>query len=104
MSGRAALAHLVRKVSVSLLNLTADPATANTPTILVGVDLGAPNFDGELEELALLAKTAGMKPVARVTCKRRAPDAALFIGSGKADEIKLLAAQLGAKEVLFDQS
>jgi GTP-binding protein HflX len=74
------------------------------PTILVGVDLGLPNFDGELEELGLLAQTAGMQPVARVTCKRRAPDAALFIGSGKADEIKLLAAQMGATEILFDQS
>jgi GTP-binding protein HflX len=68
------------------------------------VDLGTPNFDGELEELGLLAQTAGMTPVARVTCKRRAPDAALFVGSGKADEIKLLAAQVGASEVLFDQS
>ncbi len=73
-------------------------------TILVGVDLGLPNFDSELEELGLLAQTAGMQPVARVTCKRRAPDAALFIGSGKADEIKLLAAQMGATEILFDQS
>ena len=74
------------------------------PTILVGVDLGFPNFDGALEELGLLAQTAGLVPVARVTCKRKAPDAALFIGSGKADEIKLLASQLGAVEVLFDQS
>ena len=73
-------------------------------TILVGVDLGLPHFDGELEELGLLAQTAGMQPVARVTCKRRAPDAALFIGSGKADEIKLLAAQVGATEILFDQA
>jgi GTP-binding protein HflX len=84
--------------------LTAALPSAKTPTILVGVDLGAPNFDGQLEELGLLAQTAGMEPVARVTCKRRAPDAALFIGSGKADEIKLLATQLGAKEVLFDQA
>jgi GTP-binding protein HflX len=68
------------------------------------VDLGLPNFDGELEELGLLAQTAGLSPVARITCKRRAPDAALFIGSGKADEIKLLATQLGAAEILFDQS
>ncbi len=70
----------------------------------MGVDLGGPNFDGQLEELGLLAQTAGMVPVARVTCKRKAPDAALFIGSGKADEIKLLATQVGAKEILFDQS
>ena len=70
----------------------------------MGVDLGMPNFDGELEELGLLAQTAGLNPVARITCKRKAPDAALFVGTGKADEIMLLAAQLGAKEVLFDQS
>ncbi len=72
--------------------------------ILVGVDLGTPNFDHTLEELGLLAQTAGMQPIERVTCKRRAPDAALFIGSGKADEIKMLASQVGATEVLFDQS
>lgn len=73
-------------------------------TILVGVDLGLPHFDGELEELGLLARTAGLDPVARITCKRRAPDAALFVGTGKADEIKLLAQQHGAQEILFDQS
>lgn len=72
--------------------------------LLVGVDFGHPNFDGELQELGLLAQTAGMAPVARVTCKRRAPDAALFVGSGKAEEIKALAQQSGATEVLFDQS
>ncbi len=72
--------------------------------ILVGVDLGLPNFDAGLEELGLLAQTAGLQPVARVVCKRRAPDAALFIGSGKADEIKLLALETGASEILFDQS
>jgi len=80
------------------------PDRRPAPTLLVGVDLGLPNFDGELEELGLLAQTAGLNPVARLTCKRKAPDAALFVGSGKADEIKLLATQLGAVEVLFDQS
>lgn len=72
--------------------------------LLVGVDFGFPHFDGGLEELALLAKTAGMEPVAHLTCKRKAPDAALFVGSGKADEIRMLAQMHGAKEVLFDQS
>nr|MDP2190197.1 GTPase HflX [Rhodoferax sp.] len=80
------------------------PDRQSAPTLLVGVDFGLPNFDGELEELGLLAQTAGLNPVARVTCKRKAPDAALFVGSGKADEIKLLATQMGAVEVLFDQS
>ncbi len=80
------------------------PDKTPAPTILVGVDFGLPHFDAELEELGLLAETAGLQPVARLTCKRRAPDAALFVGSGKADEIKQLAQALGATEVLFDQS
>lgn len=74
------------------------------PVLLVGVDFGASHFDGGLEELGLLAETAGMHPVARLTCKRKAPDAALFVGSGKADEIRTLAHMHGATEVLFDQS
>ena len=70
----------------------------------MGVDLGVEHFDSTLDELGQLAQTAGMDPVARVVCKRRAPDAALFVGTGKADEIKLLAQSLGAQEILFDQS
>jgi GTPase len=79
-------------------------AVATVSVVLVGVDLGLPHFDGELEELGLLAQTAGMTPVARITCKRKAPDAALFIGTGKADEIKAIAEAHGATEILFDQS
>jgi GTPase len=81
---------------------TSTPAT--TPVILIGVDFGEPHFDQELQELGLLAQTAGLEPVARVTCKRKAPDAALFVGSGKADEIKALMLETGAQEVLFDQA
>ena len=72
--------------------------------MLVGVDFGLPHFDLELDELSQLALTAGLRPVAKMTCKRKAPDAALFVGSGKADEIKFMAEQMGAQEVLFDQS
>lgn len=72
--------------------------------VLVGVDFGHPHFDHGLEELGLLAKTAGFRVAERVTCKRRAPDPALFVGSGKADEIKALALGAGATEVLFDQA
>lgn len=79
-------------------------AQPSASVLLVGVDFGLPHFDGELEELGLLAQTAGLKPVARLTCKRKAPDAALFVGSGKADEIRTLAQMHGATEVVFDQS
>ncbi len=70
----------------------------------MGVDLGLPHFDEDLDELAQLASTSGLVPVARMTCKRRAPDAALFVGSGKAQEIKEMAVLHGASEILFDQA
>lgn len=63
-----------------------------------------PHFDAELQELGLLAQTAGFAVADRVSCKRRAPDPALFIGSGKAEEIRMLAQSTGASEVLFDQA
>jgi GTP-binding protein HflX len=68
------------------------------------VDFGLPHFDAELEELGLLAQTAGLEPVARLVCKRKAPDAALFVGSGKAGEIRELAELHRASEVVFDQA
>jgi GTP-binding protein HflX len=71
---------------------------------LVGVDFGHAHFDGDLIELGLLAQTAGFDVAERVSCKRRAPDPALFVGTGKAEEIKMLAQSTGASEVLFDQS
>lgn len=86
------------------MGVKTDPSEGRTPVLLVGVDFGLPHFDGELEELGLLAQTAGMIPVGRLTCKRKAPDAALFVGSGKADEIRTAAQMHGAAEVLFDQA
>jgi GTP-binding protein HflX len=73
--------------------------------ILVGVEIGrSGHFDPTLDELALLAESAGDTPVARVIARRQAPDAALFVGSGKADEIKLLVQAHQAHTVLFDQA
>ena len=54
---------------------------------LVGIDFGAGDFDASLEELALLAHSAGAEPITTITAKRSSPDAAYFVGSGKADEI-----------------
>jgi GTP-binding protein HflX len=72
--------------------------------ILVGVDIGQASFDATLDELAQLAESAGYRVCDKVVCRRRAPDAALYVGSGKADEIGALAAAHGASEVLFDQA
>jgi len=80
-------------------------ASLNNRVVLVGVDLGPDwAFDPSLDELEQLASSAGDQAVARITAKRRAPDPALFVGSGKADEIKVLVAEHVAHGVLFDQA
>jgi GTP-binding protein HflX len=71
----------------------------------VGVDFGRhSSFDPTLDELSLLAESAGDQPVARLTAKRQSPDPALFVGTGKADEIKALVEQHQAHCVIFDQA
>jgi GTP-binding protein HflX len=80
-------------------------AQAEPRVVLVGVDFGpGASYDPTLDELALLAESAGDVPVAKITTKRRAPDAALFVGSGKADEIKAIVTLYQAHGVIFDQS
>ena len=82
----------------------ADTLGAPAKAILVGVDFGKGHFDATLDELAQLAESAGDVAVERVVCRRQAPDPALFVGSGKADEIKALVLGHGAEAVLFDQA
>ncbi len=72
--------------------------------VLVGVDFGKLDFLASLEELALLSKTAGAEPVASVTGKRASPDAALFVGSGKADEVLGAVKDLNAELVIFNHT
>lgn len=54
---------------------------------LVGIDFGIGDFSASLEELALLARSAGADPITTITAKRSSPDPKHFVGSGKADEI-----------------
>lgn len=75
--------------------------------ILVGVELnGAPghlSLDDSLAELALLAKTAGLKVVGSISQRLDTPNPATFIGTGKLEELHLLVTELGATVVIFDE-
>jgi len=89
----------------SAVDKAASPQGDAARAVLVGVDLGpGSSFDPTLDELALLAESAGDETVARLTARRKAPDAALFVGSGKADEIKALVQTHHAHGVIFDQA
>ena len=55
-----------------------------------------------LQELEKLIETAGGSVVAQVLAKRNAPDAATYIGKGKAEEVKSLYKRDEATLVVFD--
>ena len=71
---------------------------------LVGVDFGKGDFLASLEELSLLTKSAGAEPIVSITGRRAGPDAALFVGSGKADEIGDAVADLGLDLVIVNHA
>ena len=70
--------------------------------ILVALDFGTPDFAESVAEFRLLASGAGLDILGEVQGKRSRPDAALFVGSGKADEIAALVAATDAEVVIFN--
>jgi GTP-binding protein HflX len=70
--------------------------------VLASLDFGDPDYSESLEELKLLASSAGLDVAAVVEGKRAKPDAALFAGSGKADEIGDAARAADASLVIFN--
>jgi GTP-binding protein HflX len=70
--------------------------------LLVRIGLGrAPDKD-ELSEFDALARSAGAEVLGLIQGTRRTPDSRLFVGSGKAEEIKTQVKALGAELVVFD--
>ena len=74
---------------------------------LVGVQLlndhNLLSLDDSLNELALLADTAGLDVVGQTKQKLYAPNPKTFIGIGKVDEVKALVEEVQADLVLFDE-
>lgn len=70
--------------------------------VLVSIDFGEPDFEETVAELRLLAKGAGLEILGEVQGKRSRPDAACFVGSGKADEIAALVLATDADVVIFN--
>ena len=72
--------------------------------ILVHLGLhGAPEAD-ELNEFTELARSAGADPLAMVSAQRKVPDSRLYLGSGKAEEVRDQVRQHGAELVIFDNA
>ncbi len=75
--------------------------------LLVGVEIrGSDNIlslDASLEELALLADTAGLSVVGETRQRLQSPHPKTYVGSGKVREIRALAEETLADVVLFDE-
>ena len=66
------------------------------------MDSGQNNFAESISELKLLSQTAGSEVVDIVVTKKAKPDPALYIGSGKAQEIRQLMQEKGAEIAIFN--
>lgn len=75
---------------------------------LIGVELrrGEGNLltlEDSLNELTLLADTAGLDVVGQATQKLETPNPKTFIGPGKVEEVKALVEEVQAEVILFDE-
>jgi len=73
--------------------------------IVAGVNLDKRDYDRDessLEELYLLAETAGFEPEKKLLQHRDKIDSACYIGTGKAKEIRRLSVQNKVDVILFD--
>ncbi|BCM25231.1 GTPase HflX [Methyloradius palustris] len=79
-----------------------DRPVGGDAVILVSIDFGEPDYEESLQELRQLAISAGMNIVGTLEGRRAKPDAKLFIGSGKADELKQMMQDAEAKVAVFN--
>lgn len=70
---------------------------------LIGQESDAWQVEDDLDELSMLARTAGATVCGRLTQARPQPDPRYFMGSGKVQELALLVQELGANLVIVDQ-
>jgi GTP-binding protein HflX len=77
---------------------------AKERVLIVQVNFGDLDIEEAIEEVRMLAESAGAEVADVMTCRRDRPDVALFVGSGKADEIGQYAKALDASLVIFNHS
>jgi GTP-binding protein HflX len=77
---------------------------AGERALLVQVDFDQGLIDERLAELGLLVSSAGAEVVATVQARRARPDPALFVGSGKVEEIGALLRETGGDLVVFNHA
>ena len=72
--------------------------------IIVCLDFGEPDFVDGVEECAELVKGAGVEVLSVVLGKRQSPDAKLYAGKGKVEEVAMAIKAYGANVVIFNHA
>lgn len=73
--------------------------------LLVGVDIGEDqDFEHSMEELESLAEAAEKEVAGQIVQKLDHVNKALYIGTGKVTEVRNMAWECGAQEIVFDNS
>ncbi len=72
--------------------------------VLVCLDFGDDGYEEGVAEITRLAESAGAKRSKVVQGRRQRPDARLYAGSGKVEEIGLAADELNAATVIFNHT
>lgn len=79
-----------------------DRSGSSTQAVLVSLDFGEPDYAENLEEVQLLASSAGVNALAVIQGRRQRPDPALFAGKGKVEEIANVVAESHASLAIFN--
>ncbi|MDE0926349.1 MAG: GTPase HflX [Methylophilaceae bacterium] len=79
-----------------------DRPESTDAVILVSIDFNESDYEESLYELRQLVTTAGLNITGTLEGKRSVPDAKLFIGSGKADDLKSMLEAGETKLVAFN--
>ena len=79
-----------------------DRPQAGERALIVQIDFGQTDLPEQLEEVRLLAESAGAIVCAEVTGKRRSPEPATYAGKGKVHEIAAMLAAVSADLVIFN--
>ena len=75
---------------------------AGERAVIVQLDFGQPDIEDQLEEVRLLAESAGGVVAAEVFGRRQSPDPKTYAGKGKVDEIGAMVAAGEADLVIFN--
>ena len=105
--GRAKLARLVGLLSLRPnygFQIVFDRPDLGDQAVLVCLDFGDADYQENIAECAELVKSAGVEVMGIVQGKRQRPDAALFAGKGKVEEVGLLVRATDANVVIFNHA